>query len=218
MQSLVQKIEANAATRLALPPGVAPAQELARFKNFVKVEAHRLKMMHRAGGSGVAVCHGRAAMMDILIRHMWMAAKSTLSKQAQKEFPPLALIALGGYGRAELNPQSDIDVMFLHAGQVVAFSTALPYLSKLMDGILYPLWDLGFKVGHSVRTIAECVAAANDRNDPKSMESKTALIEARLVVGDHRLFEKLQKTVVAKCVAGHEEEYLAARMRDQAER
>src|SRR5688500_127472 len=72
MQTLVQKIEANAAARLVLPPGVAPAQELPRFKNFVKVEAHRLKMMHRAGGSGLAVCRGRAAMMDILIRHMWM--------------------------------------------------------------------------------------------------------------------------------------------------
>src|SRR2546422_5829375 len=81
-----------------------------------------------------------------------------------------------------------------------------------------PLWDLGFKVGHSVRTIAECVAAANDRSDPKSMESKTALIESRLVGGDPRLFEKLQKTVLAKCVDGHEEEYLAARMKDQAER
>src|SRR4051812_18811718 len=89
MQTLVQKIEANAAARLALPPGVAPAQELARFKNFVKVESHRLKMMHRAGGGGVAVCRARTAMMDILIRHMWMAAKGTLSQQAQKEFPPL---------------------------------------------------------------------------------------------------------------------------------
>lgn len=213
MQSLVQKIEANAATRLALPPGVAPAQELPRFKNFVKVEAHRLKMMHRAGGSGVAVCQGRAAMMDILIRHMWMAAKSTLSKQAQKEFPPLALIALGGYGRAELNPHSDLDIMFLHAGQVVGFSTALPYLSKLMDGILYPLWDLGFKVGHSVRTIAECVQVAN-----KDMQAKTSLLEARLVTGDDKLFDKFQKTILAKCVEGYEDAYIAARMQDQAAR
>jgi len=213
MQTLVQKIEANAAARLVLPPGVAPAQELPRFKNFVKVEAHRLKMMHRAGGSGLAVCRGRAAMMDILIRHMWMGAKSTISRQGQKEFPPLALIALGGYGRAELNPHSDIDFMFLHAGQVVAFTTALPYLSKLMDGILYPLWDLGFKVGHSVRTISECMQVAN-----KDMQAKTSLLEARLVTGDDKLFEKFQKTVLAKCVEGYEDEYIAARMQDQAAR
>ena len=190
-----------------------PAQELPRYKNFLKVESHRLKILHRAGGSGREICRGRAALMDILLRYLWDAAKSTLSPQAQKEFPPLALIAIGGFGRAELNPHSDIDFMFLHAGQVVAGSKPLPYLSKLMDGILYPLWDLGFKVGHSVRTIPDCVQVAN--ND---MQSKTSLIEARLVAGDEKLFEKFQKAVVAKCVESHEVEYIAARLQDQAAR
>lgn len=213
MQTLVQKIEANAANRLALPAGVAPAQELGRFRNFLKVESHRLKIMHRAGGSGVAVCQGRAALMDILVRYLWIGAKGTLSKQAQKEFPPLGLVALGGYGRGELNPQSDIDIMFLHAGQVVAYSMALPSLSKLMDGILYPLWDLGFKVGHSVRTIAESAQVANS-----DMQAKTSLLEARLVTGDEKMFDKFQKTIFARCVEGCEDEYIAARMRDQAAR
>src|SRR5687767_1846506 len=210
MQSLLQKMEANAAGRLVLPPGVAPASELARFRNFVKVESHRLKLLHRAGSSGRMICEGRAAMMDMLIRHLWIAAKSTLSKQAQQEFPALALVALGGYGRAELNPQSDIDIMFLHAGQVVAISTPLPWLSKVIDGSLYPLWDLGFKVGHSVRTISECVHVAN-----QDMQAKTSFLEARLVTGDEKLFEKFQKTVLAKCVEGYEEEYIDMRVQDQ---
>src|SRR5207253_7306220 len=147
------------------------------------------------------------------LRYLWAAAKASLSDQGRKEFPPLDLVAIGGYGRAELNPHSDIDFMFLHDGQVVAGSKPLPYLSKLMDGILYPLWDMGFKVGHSVRTIADCVQVAN-----KDMQSKTSLIEARLIAGDAKLFEKLEKTVLAKCVAGHEEEYIAARLQDQAAR
>ena len=67
--------------------------------------------------------------------------------RARQEFPELALVAIGGYGRAELNPHSDIDFMFLQNRQVVAGSKPLPHLSKLIDGILYPLWDLGLKVG-----------------------------------------------------------------------
>src|SRR5436309_2591473 len=110
MPTLLEKMEANAALRLPLPPGVLPAQELSRYKNFLKVESHRLKILHRAGAGGRENCRGRAALMDILLRYLWDAAKSALSAEARKEFPPLALVAVGGYGRAELNPHSDIDL------------------------------------------------------------------------------------------------------------
>jgi [protein-PII] uridylyltransferase len=213
MATLVEKIEANAAERLALPEGTDAAQELPRYKRFLKVESHRLKLLHRSGAGGREICQGRAALIDILLRYLWNGAKSTLSAQAQKEFPPLGLVALGGYGRGELNPHSDIDFMFLHSGQVVAGSKPLPFLSKLMDGILYPLWDLGFKIGHSVRTIDESTQVAN-----KDMQAKTSLIEARLICGDEKLFEKFQKAVVAKCVRGHVDEYIAQRLQDQAAR
>src|SRR3954467_15525321 len=203
MATLIEKIEANAEARLAIAAGTDPAQELPRYKRFLKVESHRLKILHRAGAGGREICRGRAALVDILLRYLWNGAKSTLSAQAQKEFPPLCLIALGGYGRGELNPHSDIDFMFLHSGQVVAGSKPLPWLSKLMDGILYPLWDLGFKIGHSVRTIDESTQVAN-----KDMQAKTSLIEARLICGDEKLFEKFQKAVLAKCVRGHVDEYI----------
>lgn len=213
MPTLHEKIRANAAVRLALPPDRQPAQELPRYKTFLKVEAHRLKLLHRAGASGREVCHARAEVLDSLLRHLWEAAKESLSAQAKKEFPPLALVAIGGYGRGELNPHSDIDFMFLHAGQVVAGSKPLPHLQRIIDGILYPLWDLGLKIGHSTRSVDDCVKVAN--ND---MQSKTSLIESRLIVGDQNLFEKFQKTVIAKCVNGHEEEYIDARIEDQRAR
>ena len=212
MQELVKKIEADAAARLPLPPGRTATQELARYKAFLKLETHRLKMVHRAGGGGLEVCLGRAAILDVLLRYLWEAAKSGLSGQAQKEFPSLALVAIGGYGRAELNPHSDIDFMFLHDRQV-AGSRPLPHLSKLIDGVLYPLWDIGLKIGYSVRTIEESVKTAN-----ADMQSKTSLIESRLLTGDESLFKKFQKTLVAKCVAGHEEEYIAMRIADQTAR
>src|ERR1700751_4842260 len=159
MQSLLEKIESNAATRLTLPPGKLPTEKLARFKAFLKVETHRVKLLHRSGGGGREVCRGRPAILDVLLRYLWNAAKANLSEQAQKEFPPLALVAIGGYGRAELNPQSDIDFMFLHDRQVAA-RKPLPHLSKIIDGLLYPLWDIGLKVGHSVRTLDDCVKVA----------------------------------------------------------
>ncbi len=212
MQELLRKIEASAAARLPLPPGQQPPQELDRYRAFLKVETHRLKMVHRAGGGGLEVCRARAVMLDLLLRHLWDTAKRKLTEQAQKEFPPLALVGIGGYGRAELNPHSDIDFMFLHSGQI-AGNRPLPHLSKIIDGILYPLWDIGLKVGHSVRSIDDCVKVANT-----DMQSKTSLIEARLIVGDEGLFNKFEKAILSKCVAGHQQEYIAMRLADQAAR
>jgi [protein-PII] uridylyltransferase len=99
--------------------------------------------------------------------------------------------------------------MFLHDRQIAA-SRALPHLSKIIDGLLYPLWDIGLKVGHSVRTIDESVKVAGS-----DMQSKTSLIEARLISGDEALFNKFQKALLSKCVAGHEDEYIAMRIEDQ---
>jgi [protein-PII] uridylyltransferase len=213
MQELLEKIEASAAARLALPPGRQAAQELPRYKAFLKVETHRLKLRHRAGTGGLEICQARAVILDALLRHLWEAAKAGLSEQALKEFPKLALVAIGGYGRAELNPHSDIDFMFLHSRQVTAGARPLPYLSRILDGLLYPLWDIGLKIGHSVRSIEDCVQVANS-----DMQSKTSLIEARLIAGDEELFKRFQKTLVSKCVAGCEQEYIMMRLADQAAR
>ena len=212
MQDLLKKIEAAAEARLTFPPDTAPTEKLARYKNFLKVESHRLKLLHRAGADGREICQARAAILDALLRHLWETAKNSLTTQAQKEFPPLALVAIGGFGRAELNPHSDIDFMFLHSGQV-ASGKPLPYLAKLIDCILYPLWDIGLKIGYSVRDLDDCVKVANT-----DMQSKTSLIEARLIAGDEAIFSRLQKAVVSKCVAGFEDKYIAARLEDQATR
>jgi len=212
VQDVLKKIEDDAEARLALKPAGNAAERLARCKAFLKVETHRLKLLHRGGAGGRTICQARAEMLDALLRHLWKSARGSLSPQTQKEFPPLALIAIGGYGRGELNPHSDIDFMFLHDGQV-AVGRPLPYLSKLIDGVLYPLWDIGLKVGHAVRSINDCVKVAN-----VDMQSKTSLIESRFIVGDEALFNKFQKTLVNKCVDGFEERYIAARLEDQTAR
>ena len=212
MQDLLKKIAAAAEASLNFSPNATSAEKLARYKNFLKVESHRLKLLHRAGAEGREICQARAAILDALLQHLWATAKASLSAQAQKEFPLIALVAIGGFGRAELNPHSDIDFMFLHEGQV-ALTKPLPYLAKLIDGVLYPLWDIGLKIGYSVRDLADCVKVANS-----DMQSKTSLIESRLIAGSETLFAKYQKVVVQKCVVGYEEKYIAARLEDQATR
>jgi [protein-PII] uridylyltransferase len=212
VQDLLKKIEAAAEVRLAFPPSATAAEKLAGYKKFLKVEAHRLKLLHRAGESGKEICRARAAILDALVQHLWTAAVESLSTSAQTEVPPIALVAIGGFGRAELNPHSDIDFMFLHEGQV-AVGKPRTYLAKLIDGVLYPLWDMGLKIGYSVRDLNDCVKVANT-----DMQSKTSLVESRLIVGDENLFASFQKAVVTKCVGGYEEKYIAMRLEDQASR
>ncbi len=212
MQDLIRKIEGDAEARLSFPANTDTGDRLPRYKGFLKVETHRLKLWHRGGAGGREICGARTAMLDALLRHLWTLARSSLSLPAQKEFPPLALVAIGGYGRGELNPYSDIDFMFLHDGQV-ASGKPLPYLSRLIDGVLYPLWDIGLKIGYSVRSIDDCVKVANT-----DMQSKTSLIESRWIIGDEKLFKKFQRVIIDKCVDGFEEKYIAARVEDQQAR
>src|SRR5881628_1061042 len=116
MPTLLEKITASAAERLPLPPSRQPSQELARYKNFLKVETHRLKILHRAGAGGLEICRARAAMFDELIRHIFAAVRDNTAGTVDLRKTPLTVVAMGGYGRGELNPFSDIDIMFLHDG------------------------------------------------------------------------------------------------------
>jgi [protein-PII] uridylyltransferase len=211
----LEKIEADAAERLPLPPNRRPSDELVRYKNFLKVEAHRLKMLHRAGAGGGEICRARAAVIDLLLRHVLQAIQQTLSVEGAGSPPHCALVAIGGYGRGELNPHSDVDILFLHDGDTVSFARGRPhpYLAALTGQMLYTLWDLGLKVGHSVRTVEDCVRVANS-----DMQSKTSLIESRLIAGSDELFKRMETVVLARCVRDCEDDYIAARLEDQAQR
>lgn len=218
VQQLLKTIQAEAEQKLTLPAGRAASQELQRFRSFIKQANHRLKLAHQNGRGGLEVCQLRAAMIDCVIRALWDTTFRTLSEGSQRAFPSIALVALGGYGRGEMNPLSDIDLLFLHDGQVAGHMKPLPVLEKMLNGVWLTLFDLGLKPGHAVRTIGECIAAANDKNDARSIETRTSLIEARLIAGDEKLFAKFEKAVLTKCVAGYEDKYIEARLADQATR
>src|SRR6185503_21134751 len=118
-------------------------QHLDEYKNILRLMNHQVRLLANAGAGGREVCRARALLVDVLIRHLWNHARQSLSAQAQKEFPAIAIVALGGYGRAELNPCSDLDVCFLHQGQVVVNTRPLPSLERIMQVIYMTLLDLG---------------------------------------------------------------------------
>ncbi|MDB4458995.1 [protein-PII] uridylyltransferase [bacterium] len=214
MQRLREKIEQSAEKRLILPRGKSPGEELDRYRRFLKAERTGLRTLHRETKSGKLIVNGHSYMMDELLRSVIKGVESNLSED-DANHPPFALVAYGGYGREELNPRSDIDILFLHDGKMVNGRKIHPYLQAMVDpsGLLYTLYDLDLKVGHAVRSIADCVVQAND-----DMQNKTALIEARIIYGDEKLFANFQKTLEAKCVKGYEDAYMEERILDQNER
>src|SRR5229473_8558061 len=150
----LEKVLARAEDQLVVAGKQRPTEVLATYKKFLKLEEHRLRLRHQAGGGGREICARRGELVDVILRHVFSAATSAVGQLKTS----LALIALGGYGRGELNPFSDVDVMLLHdksAGKVP------PYLEQIVEQILYLLWDIGFKVGHSTRSIKEAITQAN---------------------------------------------------------
>ncbi len=205
----LEQVLAHAASRLAATGTRRPTEVLPLYKKFLKVEEHRLRLKHQAGGGGREICARRAELVDVLLQYVFGAA-ATAARGNRTAKVSLALVALGGYGRGELNPFSDIDVMLLHHHGTKGIS---PQLEEMVQQVLYLLWDSGFKVGHSTRSIKEAIAEAN-----RDMRTKTAMLESRFLAGDAELAREFRGQFRSKCVIGYEREYVEMRMRDQAAR
>jgi len=208
MSRHLEQVLAHAENRLAATGSRRPTEALPLYKKFLKVEEHRLRLKHQAGGGGREVCARRAELVDILLQYVFSAAAAAARENGRAEVL-LALIALGGYGRGELNPFSDIDVMLLHRQR----DEISPHLEEMVNQVLYLLWDSGFKVGHSTRSIKEAIAQANC-----DMRTKTAMLESRFLAGDRELAGEFREQFRSKCIEGHEREYVEMRMQDQVAR
>ena len=205
----LEQVLAHAASRLAATGTRRPTEVLPLYKKFLKVEEHRLRLKHQAGGGGREICARRAELVDVLLQYVFGAAETSARGNGAAKVP-LALVALGGYGRGELNPFSDIDVMLLHDQEKKGIS---PHLEEMVQQVLYLLWDSGFKVGHSTRSIKEAVAQAN-----QDMRTKTAMLESRFLAGDADLAREFRRQFRSKCVDGSEREYVELRIQDQVAR
>ncbi len=121
-------------------------------------------------GSEYTAAHARAA--DVFF--------GDLMRSATDDLDGVALIAVGGYGRGELWPYSDLDVLLLHEPS--------RSIDELADKLWYPVWDLGLKLGHSVGTTKQTLALAADE-----LERATAYLDVRLIAGDPELVESFEQ-------------------------
>ena len=151
------------------------------LRRLLKVETERLRMRQGLGLGGTEIAAARSDLVDHVVSRACKDAAAGVDRAGQTELAHLAVVALGGYGRRELCPSSDVDLLFLHSG------SPTPALAAFVERTLITLWDAGLTVGHSFRSAKECVTEA--RGD---LHSRTALCEARLVAGHPGLIEALQ--------------------------
>jgi [protein-PII] uridylyltransferase len=174
-----ERVQTHAAAKLAtVMPETDSAQVSGRLRRFLRIEGQRLKMAHYIGTPGCETAAARSFVLDLVLESAFRHAEheSLTNGSAQKTRDGCALIAIGGYGRAELAPYSDIDLLFLYSGQ------SAKHLRPVLEGILRILWDAGLTVGHSFRTVGDCVTGA--RVDP---HFQTALVRTRLLAGNKAL-------------------------------
>jgi [protein-PII] uridylyltransferase len=155
--------------------------------------------------------HGRrcaerlCAMQDEIIRLLFAFATTHLYPAANRsEEERMAVVATGGYGRGLLAPGSDIDLLFLLPYKQTAWG------ESVAEAILYCLWDMGLKVGHATRSVDECIRQAK-----ADMTVRTAILEARFLLGDQALFDELVARFNKQVAQGSAAEFVAAKLSER---
>jgi [protein-PII] uridylyltransferase len=160
------------------------------------------------GAGGGETVRALSFLMDQLIRtlhdfveaHVYPVANPTAGEH-------MAVVAVGGYGRGELAPYSDIDLLFLLPYK------ATPHTEQVVEYMLYALWDLGLKVGQATRSIEETL-----RQAVADLTIRTAVLEARYVWGDQELFLDLKRRFEAEIIKRTAAEYVQAKLAERDER
>ncbi len=165
------------------------------IERFLRTGQEWLKKRHGEGASGAEMGQSRSALMDNVIRRLWKRASRPQGEKEPGE--GVALLAMGGYGREELNPFSDIDLFFLH----------LPGKGKELGSwvktILHPLWDWGLTVGYTVQTSKESWKAAQ-----KELDLLLSFLDARWMAGDKGAFLHWEEEFSRGLKGGREKEMI----------
>jgi len=148
---------------------------------------------------------GFAFLIDQLIRVIHDHATAHLYPSANRsQAERLAVMAVGGYGRSEMSPHSDVDIAFLVGGRKTA------WCEQVVEAMLYLLWDLGLKVGHSTRTLDDAI-----RLSKTDLTIRTALLEGRYVWGDQELYDEGSRRFTREVVRGNERVFVTEKLAER---
>ncbi len=137
------------------------------------------------------------ALHDSIVRHLYPADNPSSAEK-------LAVVATGGYGRGTLAPGSDVDLLFLLPYKQTAWG------ESVVEAMLYVLWDLKLKVGHATRSVDVCIREAK-----ADMTIRTALLEARFLLGDPALYDALLARFDKEVVRGSAPEFVDAKLKER---
>jgi len=170
---------------------------LSGSKTFLRIYREEIRNLHNAGASGTEVTQLNADMMDEVINKLFHSILDDIDSSGEL-MEHITLVAVGGYGRGELNPFSDIDIMFLHDGTI-----PVAKVEDIAQKLLYFLWDMRLDVGYSVRQISDCVEmAASDGT------VKTALMDARYLNGSRPMFNNLHKVIFTQILPRSSDKFI----------
>jgi [protein-PII] uridylyltransferase len=187
----------------------ARGEILVRLKELLAAgRAEVRRRFEEAGASGHDTARANSYLIDQILRtlydftvtHIYPSHSPTASER-------LGVVAVGGYGRAEMAPFSDVDLLFLLPYKQT------PWGEQVVEYLLYLLWDLGLKVGHATRSIDDCV-----RLSKADLTIRTSILEARYLCGDEALFADLRRRYLKDVVAGTEPEFTELKLAERDER
>ncbi|HLI10116.1 MAG TPA: [protein-PII] uridylyltransferase [Alphaproteobacteria bacterium] len=181
---------------------------LALFREALEKGRAELRQRFEGQLAGMATARALSFLLDQLIRTLHEYVTTVIFPLANPTAGErLALVAVGGYGRGELAPFSDIDLLFLLPYK------ATPYTEQVVEWMLYFLWDLGLKVGHATRSVDECLRQAK-----ADVTIRTALLEARFISGEEKLYRELRKRFVGEITAENGIDFVEAKLAERDNR
>lgn len=162
---------------------------------------------HRAGASGSAVVGAYTGAVDRLVGFLFNTATAEYTRRYVMLDHRCTVAAQGGYGRSELNPASDIDLLVLYPWRPNA------YVETVAERILYTLWDAGLVVGHASRNVAGCTRLAQ-----QELKVKTALLDARYLAGDRALYGEFEHAMETDVLKKNPARFYREKLAESAER